>query len=114
MTRYISFIGYFEVPNNIEELNSSFPMDLRTICVGTDENGNSILENKPTGFLQNFEYNSIPSDVDEVCLFLTSITETIGHLVAECVGGNWTNETFCLLDATGNPIENFDSNPILC
>lgn len=97
MTRYISFIGFFEIPENNAELESQFPMSFRTICVGEDENGNSILEEEPTGFLENMEYKSLPSEVDEVCLFVTPITGNIGHLVAECVGGNWNEATFCFL-----------------
>jgi hypothetical protein len=103
MTRYIYFIGYFEVPDNIEDLISSIPMSFRTVCV-QDKNGNSILEDEPTGFLQNLEYKSIPSDMDVVCFFLSKISDTVGHLVAECVGGNLTRETFCFLDPEGNPI----------
>lgn len=93
--RYISFVGMVVVPHE---------SNLPKVEYQTDE-ANSFLVG---------EYVTIDSQ-DSLDILLCRLTDSVGHLVADCQPGGWREATFVCLDENGNlqrPESNFNPNPV--
>jgi len=93
--RYISFVGMVVVPN--EKV-------IPSVEYQTDD-ANSFLVG---------DYVTIDS-MDSLEVLLCRVSDSVGHLVADCQQGGWRETTFVCLDEGGNivrPEDNFNPNPI--
>lgn len=114
MTKYISFCGTFDVPENSAALYDRFPLQYREIFEGTDSHGEDRYREVSTGFCDGLKYVVIDGE-NSLTVYLATVTNNIGHLVASCPAGGWADETFVFLDESGNPVkseENFNYNPV--
>jgi hypothetical protein len=108
--QYISFLGTFNVPNNLKELHARFPLQGEEVFEGRDA-GNDCYRD---WFRENLSYQAIDGK-DSLTVYLATIDAHTAHLVASCPQGGWSEETFVFLDENGNPVkaaDNFNPNPI--
>lgn len=100
-TRYISFCGELVTPdtNETATLEKDFPL------IDGGQGGRT-----------GMQYDHIDGQ-DQLSIYLAKVPflQNIGHLVADCPAGGWYEETFCILDAEGNPVksaDNLNPNPV--
>ena len=101
-TRYISFCGTFNVPDNIEELNTLYP----EIIYDSGE------EAYADGFRRGIKYGLIDGR-DSADVYLSKIDKNVGHLVL--IIQDQREETFVCLNSEGWPQKSDDNvnvNPI--
>lgn len=93
--RYISFVGTVVVPHE-----SNIPkVEYQT------DGANSFLDG---------DYVTIDSQ-DSLYILLCRLTDSVGHLVADCQQGGWRETTFVCLDENGDIVKaksNFNPNPV--
>ncbi len=92
MTRYISFCGTFEVPENEDELETAFPETYQVTPKGREF----------LGFRSGLSYQQIYQK-DSLYVYVAQIDGTTGHLVADCSAAGWVENTFVTLEA-GQPV----------
>ncbi|MER2626384.1 MAG: hypothetical protein ABTS22_20925 [Accumulibacter sp.] len=93
--RYISFVGMVVVPNEKAIPSPEYQTD----------DANSFLVG---------DYVTIDS-MDSLEVLLCRVSDSVGHLVADCQQGGWRETTFVCLDEGGNmvrPEDNFNPNPV--
>lgn len=113
MTKYISFCGTFETPENIDALLAQFKSQYEEVFEGTDSHGNHYYREIPTGFRDGLNYNIIGGK-DSLTVYIAKIDDNTEHLVADCPEAGWVEETFVQLDEYGNPVKspnNYNPNP---
>ena len=110
---YISFVGFFDEPSD-PELKTRYPMTFQEIYEGTDSHGDERYRSVSCGFREGLKYECI-GGVDSLTAYLATISDGIGHLVADCPQGGWVDDCFVYLDDNGQPIkseENYNPNPV--
>lgn len=114
MKTYLSFVGFFDVPQNIHVLYEQHPLQTDKVFEGVDSHGVERYREVSVGFREGLTYKEIDSQ-DSLTVYLAKVSNAIGHLVASCPAGGWVGESFVFLDEVGNPIkssENFNPNPV--
>ena len=110
---YISFVGFIQEPENIETLQYTYLMGMQEVFLGENSHQEEVYDWKPTGFRDGLKYEVIGGQ-DSLTVYLATIDQNTGHLVADCPEGGWVNDCFCVLDAEGNPVKEnqFNPNPV--
>lgn len=104
MTNYISFVGYFDVLPNEQQLTKKYKRETRI-------NDRDDIED--TGYLLDVKYQSIGGK-DSLTVYLADLGDNIGHLVADCSAGGWCDSAFVRIQ-NGEPVKselNFNPNPV--
>lgn len=108
--KYISFCGYFEEPDNVDELEKKYPETFREEFLGTNSHEEDCYKDINCGFREDLDYQHI-ANKDSLDVYLAVIDETTGHLVADCPAGGWVNDCFVILDTEGQPVKANEENP---
>lgn len=115
MITYISFCGNISTPNKpiMDKLSQKFTLQEHEIFEGIDTRGEERYRYRSAGFRDGLNYEYIGGK-DSLSVYVARINGGVGHLVADCQDGGWSEETFCYLDLDGNPIKanNFNPNPV--
>lgn len=99
--KYISFVGHFDELPNQSELLEKYPVKIAD-------------DGYIDPFRPSLTYIQI-DQVDSLYIYLAKISDGIGHIVADCSAGGWTDDAFIALDENDNPVKspaNYNPNPV--